>query len=244
MRTKTIRWLILAVAICMAGVVAIRSGYLRINYPSFERFPIRGIDISHHQGEIDWGALSSEGFTFVFAKATEGVDFIDTDYQANRLGAMGSGHLVAPYHFYLICRPGLEQAEHFIRTALLDSISLPPVIDLEFVGYCKDVPARDTVVQEIKACIDRVTEHCGRPPLLYVTNDFYATYIAGNFADCPIWIRDIIGKPELPDGRKWTFWQFANRGHASGITGPVDLNVFHGDEATFRSFLYGEPDHP
>lgn len=226
-------------SLAIGGAIAVYFGAIRANYPSHARYPIRGIDISHHQGRVDWQELRSEQLSFVFMKSTEGVDFVDPDFKSNWLSAKQSGHLVAPYHFYLICRPGLPQAEHFIRTALLDRTDLPPVIDLEFVGCCDSVPPMATVIEEIRLCIDRVTAHCGRPPILYVTKDFYTTYAVGGFSACPIWIRDIASEPRLPDEREWTFWQYANRGHIKGISGFVDLNVFKGDSADFRYFING-----
>ena len=42
------------------------TGRLRFNNPSFRRYPIRGIDVSHHQGTIDWAKLSREKVRFVF----------------------------------------------------------------------------------------------------------------------------------------------------------------------------------
>ncbi|HWN69830.1 MAG TPA: hypothetical protein VNM90_19445, partial [Haliangium sp.] len=49
----------------------------------------------------------------------------------------------------------------------------------------------------------------------------------------PIWIRDVWAEPRLPDGARWTFWQFANRGRLPGIDTFVDLNVFAGSRASF-----------
>lgn len=236
---RGLRWLILIIVLGVGIASAVYFGAIRANYPTLSDFPIRGIDLSHHQGSIDWQALKSEDFSFVFLKATEGIDFVDPDFNSNWLELERSGYLAAPYHFYLICRPGLPQAEHFIRTALVHKTPLPPVIDLEFVGYCEEVPPVEIVIEEIRVCVDRVAAHCGRPPILYVTKDFYSTYLIGGFKECPLWIRDIVGKPQLPDDRDWTFWQYANRGHAVGIEGFVDLNVFQGDSSDFQSFIHG-----
>ncbi|MBK7383746.1 MAG: glycoside hydrolase family 25 protein [Flavobacteriales bacterium] len=239
------RWLlglILLAIIGGTGVALIYFGFLRANYPSSSTYPVRGIDVSHHQGTIDWETLASERFSFVFIKATEGVDYVDPEFIGNWAAAKQNGNVVGAYHFFLTCRPGLEQAEHFIRTAPLEAPSLPPVIDLEYVGYCDRTPKREEVIQEIQACVDRLNDHYGRAPILYVTQDFYSEYIINRFSECPLWIRDIVGKPQLPDGRDWTFWQFANRGHAKGIDGFVDLNVFHGDNTAFGSLIDGSRD--
>ena len=64
--------------------------------------------------------------------------------------------------------------------------------------------------------------------------------IKGGFADYPLWIRSVFTSPSLSDGRKWTFWQYSNRGRLSSHTGReefIDLNVFNGSQEEFRRFM-------
>src|SRR5688500_17073729 len=68
------------------------TGILRFNYPSVKDFPIRGIDISHHQGKIDWRALKNEDISFVFMKATEGGDYKDEKFTEYLEQARASGY--------------------------------------------------------------------------------------------------------------------------------------------------------
>ncbi len=65
-------FLLLAVAF-----LAFYFGTLRFNYPSKDTFPVSGIDVSHHQGDIDWKTVGQQDIKFVFIKATEGATFID-----------------------------------------------------------------------------------------------------------------------------------------------------------------------
>ncbi|MBP6313323.1 MAG: GH25 family lysozyme [Flavobacteriales bacterium] len=232
-----LQWLILIGLLGALCVLLVYFGFLRANYPSKSRFPIRGIDISHHQNAIDWDKVKEEKFSFVFIKATEGVDYVDPNFEMNRKEAVRTGHKVGAYHFYLICRPGLEQAEHFIRQVDQSSIDLPPVIDLEFVAYCEERPPQQETLDEIQVCIDHMHDHYGKEPILYVTDDFYSNYVKGRFPNNPIWIRDIINEPELEKGRVWKFWQYTNRGRVNGIEGYVDLNVFNGDQDAFDPFM-------
>lgn len=78
--------------------------------------------------------------------------------------------------------------------------------------------------------IDLLTKKYNKTPILYVTYDTYNTFVKGYFDDCNIWIRDIIKPPKLEDERKWTFWQYSNRGRIKGIGTYVDINVFNGTE--------------
>lgn len=53
----------------------LHNGYIRLNYPSIYKYPVQGIDVSHHQNEIEWNKIDKSKIRFVFIKATEGGDF-------------------------------------------------------------------------------------------------------------------------------------------------------------------------
>lgn len=61
--------------------------------------------------------------------------------------------------------------------------------------------------------------------------------MVSRFPDNPIWIRDILSEPNLPDGRDWLFWQYTNRGRLDGINTRVDLNAFAGSKTEFEKLL-------
>ncbi|MFH2043854.1 MAG: hypothetical protein ABIK92_01760 [Pseudomonadota bacterium] len=46
-------------------IVLYFSGYWQFNNPKIDQYPIRGIDVSHHQGKIDWNKVKKEDFKFV-----------------------------------------------------------------------------------------------------------------------------------------------------------------------------------
>jgi lysozyme len=85
-----------------------------------------GIDLSHHNGPVDWGRLGTEPLEFVYLKATEGTDHTDPRFQENWQAATRLGWQVGAYHFYLLCREGAPQAENFIRQVEVRPGTLPP----------------------------------------------------------------------------------------------------------------------
>jgi lysozyme len=209
-----------------------RAGYVRL-YPDAERFPVRGIDVSHHQGRIDWAALRAAGVDFAYIKATEGGDHRDRTFRANWSEAARVGLARGAYHFFTFCRAGREQARNFIATVPAEPGMLPPAIDFEFGGNCRERPERARLLAEVHAFADELERHYRQKPLFYVTYDAYDVYLAGAIDDHPLWVRDIVWRPRLSDGRDWTFWQYAHRARLPGISGPVDLNVFNGSPAQF-----------
>lgn len=212
-------------------------GHLWFVDPSHSVYPIRGIDVSEHQGDIDWERVSSGGSEFAFIKSTEGMDHKDGYFVRNWNGAAEAGITRGAYHFFTFRSPGIEQARNFIATVPVEEGCLPPTIDLEFGGNSRDIPAREEFQKELRDFIDEIEKHYGRRPVLYVAYDSYESFIVGEFEDCAIWIRDLFNTPELSDGRHWFFWQYNCRGRIDGIDGYVDLNVFNGDETQLEEFL-------
>ena len=223
--------------ICLAIAAALfYKGYLRFNYPSDTEFPVKGIDVSHHQGIIDWSAVKNEGIRFAYIKATEGGDFVDEKFTPNWQQAKAAGIDVGAYHFFTFCRSAKDQARNFIANVPASAMDLPPVIDLEFGGNCKPTLSDTAMLQKIDSLQELLYQHYKQRPVFYVTNDFYQRYLLNQFPDNPLWYRDIYHQPQIADKRHWHFWQYANRGHLNGISTYVDLNVFAGSSEEYEGF--------
>ena len=72
------------------------------------------IDVSHHNGAINWRAVAADGIVLAFIKATQGPDFVDPTFAANRAAATAAGVLVVPYHF-VDASDEAAQAAHFTQ---------------------------------------------------------------------------------------------------------------------------------
>lgn len=206
------------------------NGYLRFNYPKTSHYPVRGIDVSHHQGKIEWNKIQEENIHFAFIKATEGGSYKDPEFTRNWDEASKAGLIKGAYHFFTFSRSGIEQARNFIGTVPVDPDSLPPVIDFEFVGKSKKRPAKDVILKELFVLIRELEDTYGKTPIIYITYDSYDKYLKGQTGKYKVWIRDIFFTPNMPDGINWTFWQYSSHGRVKGINGPVDLNVFYKKE--------------
>lgn len=230
MRMK--RWLAwLGVFVVFLSVLAFLQfkGVIWHNELFAMKYEVKGLDVSHHQNEIDWKEVAEKNdFKFVFMKATEGHDFIDPRFQSNWKESKQQGMLTGAYHFFSMRSSGEEQAKHFIRIVPREADRLPPVIDLE-IHLNHD---REQVRRELHRMSDELERHYGKKPILYVTYDTYETYVEGDFKDFDIWIRDIVISPSLD--REWLFWQYSNRGRVQGIDTYVDINVFQGSLEEFK----------
>jgi lysozyme len=240
-RIKIIIGLVLLLNILFVGTLVyelLKTGVIRLNYPDEKEFPVRGIDVSHHQGKIDWKKLARQNIRFAYIKATEGEDFLDEDFKHNWNAAKDAGIVPGAYHYFTLCKTGYEQANNFLsRIGPPSTNSLPPAVDLEFGGNCKARPSPEALHKELAIFINLVEQAWGCRVILYSTSDFYAAYLQKDFQKNPLWIRDLYRQPNKNNYREWQFWQYANRGKLDGIKGFVDLNVSRGDQKQFNSLL-------
>lgn len=200
-------------------------------------YPVLGLDISHHQGEVDWKQIKSQGIRFVYMKATEGGNFKDPAFSRNWKQAKKENIHIGAYHFFTLCKKGAEQAENYIDSVPLDPLALPPAIDFEFQGNCGARPEKELVLKELFGCIRRVKEKYGKQPVLYLTQETYEAYLKGRLKNRRVWLREYQSDPAAWFKGKWLLWQYTNRGRIKGIKGPVDMNRFNGTASDFTRFI-------
>ena len=199
-----------------------------------EPVEVVGADISKYQGQVDFHALGQSGLHYVFAKATQGVDYVDPDFQANFEGARAKGLLVGAYHYYMTNDEPEPQFENFIKTVSLTSGDLPPVVDIEAL-HQGTLPH---MAEKLKKFLDLLEGHYGVKPIIYSGLNFSNEYLQ-DLGDHPLWLAEYeVENPTLPNGwQRWTFWQYSQTTTVGGIDGAVDGDRFNGDEAALRAIL-------
>lgn len=197
-----------------------------VRYPIPVFTPIKGLDVSHHQGTIDWTHVHKSEVHFAYIKASEGGDFRDTQFQRNWLEAKKNGIPRGAYHFLTFCKSGKEQARNFIdAVGSFDTTDLIPMIDVEYGGNCSQrltLEELQDLIEEFTAELMTVSKH---PPVIYLTRDIYRDYFYKNPFPNKFWGRAIIYSPSRVYGNRWDIWQYNHKGRVEGIEGPVDLNV-------------------
>jgi len=199
---------------------------------------VQGVDVSHHQGAIDWRTLAADDIAFAYIKATEGADHVDARFAFNWREAAAAGLYRGAYHFFTLCRSGASQAQNFIAVVPRDAGALPAAVDLEHMGPCRRGPTMTDVVGEARIFMDAVEAHYGVRPIIYTTREFHDAYLRDVTGE-RFWIRS-LGVPPRFRERDWIIWQHHNRGHKRGVSGPIDLNAFRGDLATLARFASGD----
>lgn len=235
--------LLILVAVAFAALVLLRwRGLILLSHEANpDQWEVFGVDVSSYQGEVDWPVLAEQGVEFAFIKATEGSTLQDRQFRSNWEGAQTAGIRPGAYHFLSYDSPGETQAENFIDQVPVTQGALPPVVDIEFYGsYLENPPDKEHVHSILNPLLERLEEHYGVKPILYVTYRSYYRYLAGEgYGDYPIWCSSLTVFPLLP---RWDFWQYSHTARLDGYTGSqqqIDLNIFRGSREQFDRFGLG-----
>ncbi len=246
MKRTLIAWSIFG--LCCLGVGAlIWRGLLWFNIPSHRRYPVRGVDVSHYQGQIDWDVIASQDMTFAFIKATEGSGTTDECFAENWENARAAGMYVGAYHFFSFDSPPDTQADNFCAAVPFAYDAMPPVIDLELYRS-ENLPDAETVRHNLRILLKRLKDYYGKTPIIYTTNICWERYLKGSDLEYVLWIRSIFTHPSASYEPAWEFWQYNPRGLLDGYTGDerfIDLNAYCGTREEFeKKYLYEIPSDP
>lgn len=199
------------------------------------KYPIRGIDISRHNGSINFEKVAKAGIEFVFIKASEGESFQDKFYKENFEKAKEAGLKTGAYHFFRFDVEGVIQAINFLNVVGESFHDLGLVVDVEKDGNPEDIDS-ETVKQRLSTMIDYMNL-LGHRVMIYTNLEGYFEYMVDEFPGYPLWICRF---QENPINAEWTFWQYDHHGKVDGIKGEVDMNAFCGSREDWARFLRGD----
>ncbi|NHZ89905.1 hypothetical protein F2P45_12900 [Massilia sp. CCM 8733] len=208
---------------------------------------LQGIDVSDHQGKIDWGTVARQGVAFAYAKATEGGTWTDPTFAANYAGIRDAGMLRGAYHYLRPHTAASEQVANFLKTlGPRQAGDLPPMLDLEAV----DGMTGAAIVQCAVQWLDQVQAALRCSPLVYCDRDFWTHTLdcPAALEEFPFWIAEYNGNelPTLPRGQtSFAFWQYAQSGKVAGIAAArsVDLDWFNGTREQLAAMgMTADPD--
>lgn len=205
-----------------------RAIYGEPQYP--KGYAVHGIDISHHQGNINWNRLKNaminqHSIAFIFMKATEGDSYLDPFFRINFYNSKEWGFIRGVYHFWNNYKSPRRQAYFFLAMAPLEPGDLPPVLDVETAP--KNISLQD-FQQNILTWLHIVEDKYHVKPIIYTYYNFKKTYFNDSrFDSYPYWVAHYYIK-KVGNIGNWNFWQHTDAGKLPGIDTYVDLNVFNG----------------
>ncbi|MCR5201469.1 MAG: glycoside hydrolase family 25 protein [Lachnospiraceae bacterium] len=193
-----------------------------------------GIDVSHHQGNINWTKVKNAGYKFAFIRigyrgyGKDGTVNIDSMFEKNIKGAHEAGLDVGVYFFSQAIneKEAKEEAEFIIKIIKNYEIELPVVFDPEEITT--DEARTDNVTGEQftknTLAFAKKIKSAGFKPMLYSNFMWEAyKYDMKKLNKIDFWYADYQEKPQSP--YDFEFWQYTEKGTVPGIEGAVDLNI-------------------
>ena len=194
---------------------------------------IVGIDVSYHQGDIDWELVRASGVEFVMMRVgyrgygESGKLVEDTNFKVNIRGALDAGLKVGVYFFsQALNLEEVEEEVDFLLERIEDyEIAMPVVYDWEYVSdeaRTANMDAR-TLTDCSKHFCDLIRE-AGYQPMVYFNRN-QAEYLLHleELTDYPFWLAAYTDR--MGFAYKVDMWQYTDNGRVPGIAGPVDVDI-------------------
>ncbi|WP_022778455.1 GH25 family lysozyme [Butyrivibrio sp. AE3009] len=191
----------------------------------------KGIDVSKHNGNIDWGAVKGAGIDFAIIRcgyrgSSSGALIVDPMFSANINGAKNAGLNVGVYFFSQAVNEAeaVEEASMVLELISPYSLQYPVYIDVEKSngrGDAISADERTAVTRAFLSTIQNAGYSCG----VYSNKLWFENRInTGSLLDYKIWLAQYVDLPTYTATR-YDMWQYTSKGQVPGIGGNVDMNV-------------------
>jgi GH25 family lysozyme M1 (1,4-beta-N-acetylmuramidase) len=192
-----------------------------------------GIDVSHHQKEIDWERVAADGIDFAMIRvgyrgSELGTLQEDTFFRDNIAGASTAGISVGAYFFSQATSEAeaVQEADYVVHALSGAAVTMPVVFDIEDVEG--DASRTETLTPErvtsfARAFCDRISE-AGYTPMIYANTRWFVSRM--NLEDLSgygKWLAQYFEYPAYP--YEFAIWQYTNTGRVDGVKGDVDMNL-------------------
>ena len=188
---------------------------------------LHGIDVSHWQGTMDWHKAKAKGVQFAMIKATEGMNYVDTQFKANVDGCKAVDMPFGIYHFWRSMVTPIQQYDNIMRAVDYIGKLVPIAIDVEIFDGLKPEQNKNMLALLIQMIIEKTM----KAPTLYTRKSIWDSNVApyDRWKTLPLWVANYgVTSPALPrDWKSWYIWQYevADAGPAYGAqSAKIDLN--------------------
>lgn len=202
----------------------------------------KGIDVSKHNGTIDWNKVKAAGVQFAMLRAGYGRydNQKDERFEANYKGATAAGIPVGAYHYSYAttAEQAKQEAEVFLGWIKGKNLTYPVAFDIE---NKKQANLGVSVISDIIRAFCETVEAAGYYVVVYANKDWLTNRID---ADCKsrydIWLAQWTSKPTYTGS--YGMWQYTSDGAVDGIAGRVDMNIAYKDYPSVIAGMDGSSD--
>ena len=198
---------------------------------------LTGIDVSSHQGKINWKKVSNH-VEFAMIRAgyrgyTEGTLARDTAFVYNIRHALKYGLKVGVYFFSQALTPeeAAEEAQYLLRLIRKYDVTMNIAYDWEYIENVEPGSARteqvtkETVTACAAAFCDTIAA-AGYTPAIYCNGMLgYLSYDLSKLPDVEVWYANYDSvSPDF--AYQIRMWQYTDSGTLQGVNGKVDYNLY------------------
>lgn len=199
------------------------------------REALTGIDVSSHQGDIDWAAVAGDGISFAMLRIgnrgySQGGLQADSSFETNLAGARDNGLLVGCYFFsQAVSVEEAQEEADFVLSLLADRpMDLPVVFDWEHIEGQEEARSNNVDSETVTACAiafcDRIAQ-AGYQTAIYRNGMLgYLHYDVSQLEAYDAWYAEYAAWPSY--AYAFNLWQYSDTGTVAGISGNVDLDLW------------------
>ena len=211
-----------------------KKGSDKIAYDDGEYTIVKGVDVSHHNGKIDWKKVRKQGYKFAILRlgyrgyGKDGTLNVDTEFQSSFKAARKAGMKLGVYFFSQAVNEeeAIEEAELTLTELNNSKLDLPVFFDPELItndtARTDGLSGKQFTANTLAYC-NRIKE-AGYQPAVY-SNLYWEARLFDLYElrEFPLWYADYQAVPQTPYDFK--LWQYSESGNVEGITGGTDLDV-------------------
>lgn len=191
----------------------------------------KGIDVSKHNGNIDWGQVKASGISFAMVRcgyrgSSSGVLVVDPMYQTNMNGAINAGLGVGVYFFSqaVNVQEAVEEASMVLDLLNGYSLSYPVYLDVEKSNGRGDAISPEERTEICRAFLATIS-NAGYTAGIYSNKLWFENRInTGSLTDYKIWMAQYVDIPTY-SATRYDMWQYTSKGSVPGVPGNCDMNV-------------------
>lgn len=210
--------------------------------------PYSGIDVSQHQGRIDWGMVAKSGIRYAMlriASSNENGLYIDIEFTRNIREAAKNGVKVGVYWYtYATTIKQLRKEWEFVFAELKKhKLQMPVAYDIEYEPSILALPKSERTKLAAEAC--RLIEAAGYYAMIYCSCDFYKSKLDyKKLAKYDVWIAHYKGTTHDDCPVEPGIWQYSSRGYVPGMACNFDLDIFYKAYDKICKPVGGDLDNP
>ena len=193
---------------------------------------LKGIDVSEHQGAINWSQVKASGVQFTMIRGGYGRNNVDKYFHANAKGATAAGIPIGMYWFSYAYTVDMarNEAKYAVTLAKQYNVTWPIAFDLEYdtVSYAAKngvTITKSMATQMAKAFCEEI-KAAGYNTMNYTNPDYLNRYFDQSQLPYDVWLAQYASQPSISD---MSIWQYSSGGSVPGISGRCDMNYAYKD---------------